>query len=120
MLAHFGHFQLYERTGANPLQTIDNDAVARVQARGDDAKPFYAAAERNRAIERTIVRAHDQDELLVLIGADRPLVDHHQRLLLRLAHPQPCKLTGDQPAVRIVERGADTDGAALTVDLVVD
>ena len=104
-----------ERAGTHPLQAIDHNAVARVQARRNDAKPFNVAAEGNRAIERAIVGAHDQDEFLVLIGANRPFVDQHDRLLLRLAHPQPCKLTRDQPAVLIVERGANADGAALAL-----
>lgn len=44
----------------------------------------------------------------------------HQRLLLGLAHAHAGELPGYQPAVIVLEHGADADGAALPVDLVVD
>jgi hypothetical protein len=118
--AHFGDFQLQQRAGAHPLQAVDDDAVTRFESGGHDAQTINSAAERDRAVQRATVRADDHHEFLVLIGTDRALVDHHQGLLLRLPHPQSRELPRYEAAVFVLERGPNTDRAALAVNLVVD
>ena len=118
--AHLRDLGFDQCAGAHPLQSVDHDAVAGLQARCDDAQAIDRAAERDRAIRCAIVVADHHHELLVLVGADRALVDHHERLLLRLAHAHARELARDEMAVVVGEYRADPDGAALAIDLVVD
>src|SRR5690349_4713263 len=112
---HRRYLGLEQRTGPHALQAVDDDAITGLQALGDDAQSVDGAAERDRPVHRAAVVADRHHELLVLIGADRALVDHHQRLLLRLAHAHAGELPGDETPVVVLEHRADTDRAALAV-----
>ena len=67
-----------------------------------------------------MVLADDEDELLVLVGADGALVDDQRRLAPGLAHAQAHELAGHQRAVLVVEDRPDADGAGRGIDAVVD
>ncbi len=57
------------------LQAVDDDPVAGVKAGFTIRMPSAAIAELDLAIGDLVVRVDDEDELLVLVGADRALAD---------------------------------------------
>src|ERR1044072_5399696 len=109
-----------QRAGPDAVQAVDPDALAGVQSAADDKQRVGRRAEGALALSRLVVAPHHEHELLVLVGADRALVDHQRRLGLRLAHAQACELPRNEPAVGIIEGRAHAHGAAARIDLVVD
>src|SRR5437868_3820295 len=64
----------HQRARTDVLQAVDDHALARLQAPGDHAQTVDRRAECHFAVFGLVVFADHQDELLVLVGADRALV----------------------------------------------
>ena len=77
---------LLSRTGA--LQTLDDDAVGRREARADDAQAVDDRAELDPLGADRAVVGDREDDLARLIGRDRA-VGHEQRVVLAAEQPQP-------------------------------
>jgi len=92
-----------------------DDALAGLEARGDDAPAVSGPAERDFAPDRLVVRADHEHEALVLVGADRALAHEQRRLGLGAAHAQLDELAGDEAAVLVVEHRAHAHRAAARV-----
>ena len=99
------------RARTDLLQVVDDDLVARLQARGD--QPLIA--DRARSLEHAqfhlAVRAHDQRRRLALrVAAHREL--RHEDRVRRAAFLQPRahKHAGQQLAARVRENRAHRDG----------
>ena len=107
-------------TRPHALQAVDDDALAGLEAGGDDALALGGVAEGDLAPLRLVVRADDDDEALALVGADGALAHEDRRLGPRLPHAQLHELAGHQAAVLVAEHRAHAHRAAPRVDLVVD
>src|SRR5262245_45557229 len=109
-----------QRARPYALQSVDDDVLAWLQPGPDDPHAVDERPECHLAILGLVVGADDQHELLVLVGADRALIDHHRWLGFDLPHAKAGELPGHQAALRIGERGAHPHGAAACIDLIVD
>src|SRR5262245_8635156 len=83
---HGYDLRIDQRARAHALQPIHHDALAGIQAVRDHAQAIDEHAERHLAVGGLVVVTDHHDVFLVLIGADRTLVDHQRRLGLGLAH----------------------------------
>src|SRR5687768_126019 len=117
---HRDRLRRQQRARPYPVQAVDDDALAGLQAAGHDAQPVDRRAQRDLAPDRLVVVADHDDEALALVGADRALVDEQRAGGLGLAHLQAGELARHERAVLVVEHCAHAHGAALRVDLVVD
>src|SRR6202011_6366095 len=106
--------------GADALQAVYDDALARVEAVRHHAQPLDPGAELHLAIDGLVAGVDDHHELLVLVGADRTIADQERGFGLRLAHAEACKLPRYQPAVRVVEDSPQAHRTAAGVKLIVD
>src|SRR5882672_8788009 len=73
-----------------PLQAVDDDAVARDEARKDDAQAFDDGTELDQLGADRAVVGDGEHDLARLIGGDRA-VGHQQRLVLAAVQPQPSE-----------------------------
>src|SRR5690606_9808349 len=73
-------------TGAHALQAVDDDVLARLEARGDHAQAVNRRAQRDLAVLGLVVFAHHHHELLVLVGAHGAFVDQQGLRVTRLTH----------------------------------
>src|SRR5690606_26678217 len=105
--------------GAHTLQPVDHDALACLQAAGDDAQVALGRAERHLAVGRAVVVVHHQHEALVLVGADGPFLNQHGVVRPGAAQANARIHAGHQQAVGVVEHGAHADRARRGVDTVV-
>ncbi len=72
------HLRLDHGTWTDALQAIDDDLLARVQTAFDDAQAFTYRTELDRPIADLVLAVDDEDELLVLVGADRTFADENR------------------------------------------
>lgn len=107
-------------TGANALQAVDDDRITGGKAAVDDALAISRCTRLDLAVAHLVFGIDHEDETLVLIRADGAVADDDAVFRFRFAHAHPHELARDEPAVRIVEDGTDTDGAACRIHLVVD
>src|SRR5260370_13683185 len=102
------------------LHAIDNDAVARLYALEGYALGPNALTKLHFAIGDLVAFAHDIDEFLALIEAQRPFRDEQLSAFRAVCQPDGNKHPGDERAVCIIELGAGANGAAGRIDSVVE
>src|SRR3989344_525266 len=117
---HGDRLRRHHCTGTHALQAVDDDVLARLEARGDHAQAVNRRAQGDLAVLGLVALAHHHHELLVLVGTHGTLVDQQGLRVAGLAHADAGELAGDERAVFVVEHGAHAHGAALGIDLVVD
>src|SRR6266550_376735 len=83
---HGNELRRKQRAWAHALQSIHHDPLAGREAICHHAQAIDEHAERHLAVGGLVVGADHHDVFLVLVGADRALIDHQRRLCLRLAH----------------------------------
>ncbi len=98
-------------TTSSPALTLAGDHPHAV-----DQRPRLDLAE----LRRAGAGADDEDELLGLVGADRPVGHEHGVVGARAFHAQPRREAGREAALGVVEGGAHPDRAGLRVEPVVD
>src|SRR5690606_16796119 len=102
------------------LEAVDDDPVSGIEAFLDDPHVVDCRAQFHLAVGDRVVGIDDKHELLVLVGADRPLADEEMLFSLWLTHSDPHELPGNELAVGIAENRPYTDRACRSADLVVD
>src|SRR5260221_1185193 len=102
------------------LHAIDNDAVACLYPLEGYTLGLNALAKLHLAVGDLVALAHDIDEFLALIEAQRPFRDEQFIALLAVCQPDGNKHPGDERAVCIIEFGASANGAAGRIDAVVE
>src|SRR5690349_13371286 len=102
---HGNELRCKQRAWAHTLQSVHHDPLAGSEATRHPAHAVDEYAECHLAISSLVVVADHHHVLLVLIGADRALIDHQRRLGLRLAHAYPSELPREQTAIGIAEDG---------------
>src|SRR5262249_20699096 len=117
---HGYELRIDQRTWTDTLQSVHHDALASGKTIRHHAQAIDEHAQRHLAIGSLVVVADHHDVFLVLVGADRALVNYESRLGLGLAHAQARELARNESAVGIAKRSAHPHGAALRIDLVVD
>ena len=80
-----------DRAGLHLLQSVDDDALARMQARRHDALAADFLAQRDFAECGLVVLPDDEDEALALVVADRHLPHKDHLAVTRARQPAPTR-----------------------------
>src|SRR5688572_5726253 len=106
--------------GADPLQPVDDDALARLEAAAHDAQAVDDRTERHRPVFDLPLRRDDVDELLAQVGADRAVLNQQAAIAARTGQPQPDEQTRRQLSVGVAEHRAAANRAGGAIELVVE
>ncbi len=104
----------------NALQAVDDDILAGLQPAFDDAQAVIIASQNHLSVFDLVIGPDHEDEFLVLIGGNGAVAHHQLFIRFRFAEADADKLAGNEPAVRIVDCGANADRAGRGIDLIVD
>src|SRR5471032_2962151 len=117
---HRHHVRRYHVVRVDALQAVDDDLVILAQAFAHHARAVDDGTELDQPVQHLVAGAQQHYVAVVLVGADRLVVDQQRgdRLAAGGAHPRVH--AGQQHAVRVVEDGAHADGAGDGVELVVE
>ena len=107
--------------GPRTQQSVDDETVIGPEARLDHPQIVGRhLPERHEALGDLVVGADDEDIFARLLAADGRVGREQRRIRRRGRHPHAGEHAGREHAVRIVEQGADANGAGRAVDHVVD
>src|SRR5579883_2500912 len=106
--------------GGEPLQMIEDHAIAGLQSGEHDPITVDLRPEFDAAIFGLVATTDDKDEALALVVADSAF-RHQQRIVdLAIAHAHRNEHTGNEAAVGIVEASTGADRAGARIDPVVE
>ncbi|CAM2195407.1 protein of unknown function [Paraburkholderia kururiensis] len=116
---HGHHVGSHLLTGPHALRAVHHDALALLEAARNDAQVALLAAQLHFAVRDVIGAVHDEDELLVLVGADRGVVDKQRRVRRAATHLDARVEARQQRAVCVVETRAHADRARRRIEPVI-
>src|SRR5260221_2286580 len=117
---HGHRFRRHHIVRAYALQAVDDDVFTFAQAAADNAQAVDNGAQRDFAVVHLVVGIHHHHVFLVLVGADRLVIDQDGRFRRGAAGANARIHARCQFAVGVVENGADADGARGGVEPVVE
>src|SRR5438105_8539312 len=104
---------------AHAHQTVDDDALPRLQSRIDGAKPVDHATGRHRPILERVIGLQHEHELSILVRADGLILDQRRRALLPADEPH-AREQSRRKALRLVRHHrADANRACAAIEPVV-
>src|SRR6266446_8755407 len=107
--------------GTRPHQPVDDDAVARFEARADDAQAVIGHWTRTHDLWLDgAVLLHGHHQLARLIGDDGAVGDQDRDMLLRCRDANPPELPGSDKITRIWEDAASADRPGAAVHLIIE
>src|SRR5580704_5587125 len=105
---------------SQPLQVVEDHAVARLDARDNHATAIHLRAELNSAIFGLVAVGHNEDETLALVVADGAFRNQECIVKRTVAHAHRNEHSRDQCAVLVFEAGPRADRSRAAIDPVVE
>src|ERR1700761_3078536 len=112
--------RLHGSARSEPLQVIENHAIARSDTAANDAAAAELWAEFDGAIFGLVAVANNEHKAFALIVADRAFRDQKRVIERAVAHAHRYEHAGNQAAVFVVEAGPCADRSRTGVDPAVE